>query len=360
MFAIRSLLRSPTFLATALLSIGLSVGTGATAFGVIDAVRFRALPFKNGDRLVLLQEVAVAEGAKPAPASQCRIACDMQYVTYDAMRPLTFHTLDAVAAFTSGSKTMAKPGNFIYRAVTDSKISQRIAVEGALAGAMIVDTAGLSHPPRDRVMVIMQVPDSTVAADLEAGKTLAQTHGWYTFTINGRAWPNTDHINATVGDTLRWRVINASFDTHPMHLHGVYYHVDEFTGLSAERGGQSAAPGAVITQALTSFSGMSMTWVAEREGNWPFHCHFAAHIAPDYQATLVGERAAQPEMAGHENHAMTGMVGLIMGITVTPKKGTVAARETAPARKLRLLAVSDSGFPAMRPSLRASSSRACR
>jgi FtsP/CotA-like multicopper oxidase with cupredoxin domain len=276
-------------------------------------------------------------------------------------RPLTFYlpitpsTWDSVKVAPNGTGTLAvraaKPGNFIYRAITDSKVSLRIGLEGTLAGAMVVDTAGLSHPPRDRVMVLMQVPDSTIAADLESGKTLAQMQGWYTFTINGRAWPNTERITATVGDTLRWRVINASFDTHPMHLHGVYYHVDEFTGLNAERNGQSAAPGTVITQAMTIFSAMSMTWVPERVGNWPFHCHFALHIAPDAQATKVGERGAQPEMAGHENHAMTGMVGLIIGITVTPKKGTVAAREAAPARKLRLLAVSDSGFPATRPSL---------
>lgn len=111
MFAIRSLLRAPAFLATALLSIGLSVGTGATAFGVIDAVRFRALPFRDGDRLVLLQEISSADGAKAAAGAQCRIACDMQYVTYDAMRPLTFRTLDMIAAFTAGSKTMNVQGD---------------------------------------------------------------------------------------------------------------------------------------------------------------------------------------------------------------------------------------------------------
>ncbi len=109
--ALRSLLRAPAFLATALLSIGLSVGTAATAFGVIDAVRFRALPFKNGERLVLLSEVAVDDGSHAVPASACRIACDMQYVTYDAIRPLKFRTLDVVAAYGSGLKTMDVNGD---------------------------------------------------------------------------------------------------------------------------------------------------------------------------------------------------------------------------------------------------------
>jgi putative ABC transport system permease protein len=109
--AVRSLLRTPAFLATALLSIGLSVGTAATAFGVIDAVRFRALPFRNGARLVLLSEVAADGGAKAAPTGACKIACDMPYITYDALRALKFTTLDAVAAYGAGLKTMDVNGD---------------------------------------------------------------------------------------------------------------------------------------------------------------------------------------------------------------------------------------------------------
>ncbi|MFI5233663.1 MAG: ADOP family duplicated permease [Gemmatimonadales bacterium] len=109
--AFRSLARTPAFLATALLTIGLSVGTAATAFGVIDAVRFRALPFKNGDRLVLLSEVASNPGARAAGGRPCTIACDMQYVTYAALRPLRFRTLDMVAAYGAGLKTMDVMGD---------------------------------------------------------------------------------------------------------------------------------------------------------------------------------------------------------------------------------------------------------
>ncbi len=104
--ALRSLLRTPAFLATALLSIGLSVGTAATAFGVIDAVRFRALPFKNGERLVLLSEVSADQNGGASAAASCKVACDMTYITYDAMKPVSFRTLDVVAAYSSGIKTM--------------------------------------------------------------------------------------------------------------------------------------------------------------------------------------------------------------------------------------------------------------
>lgn len=45
-------------------------------------------------------------------------------------------------------------------------------------------------------------------------------------TINGRSFPHTERIEPMVGDTLRWRWINASGRNHPMHLHGFYFRVD--------------------------------------------------------------------------------------------------------------------------------------
>ena len=52
--AIRSLRRSPGFLAAAVVSLGLAIGAGIAGFSVLDAVRFRALPFPKADRLVLI------------------------------------------------------------------------------------------------------------------------------------------------------------------------------------------------------------------------------------------------------------------------------------------------------------------
>ena len=86
------------------------MGTAATAFGVIDAVRFRALPFRDGSRLVLLSEVATGQGA-PAGSGACKIACDMPYITYDAIHTLSFRTLDVVAAYGAGIKTMDVHGD---------------------------------------------------------------------------------------------------------------------------------------------------------------------------------------------------------------------------------------------------------
>jgi predicted permease len=100
--ASRSLSRSPVFVMTTVLSLALGIGASAAAFSVLEAVRFRALPFPNGDRLVVIQEVPTAiAGATGA----CPSGCDPSYETFaQVLRDHAFHSLDAVAAFTSGAK----------------------------------------------------------------------------------------------------------------------------------------------------------------------------------------------------------------------------------------------------------------
>ena len=95
--AARSLSRSPGFVAAAVLSLGLAIGSGVAGFGVLDAVRFRALPFPNADRLVLISEV---------PRSGCAANCDVNYKTLALLRERRFSSIDALAGFTAGSKAL--------------------------------------------------------------------------------------------------------------------------------------------------------------------------------------------------------------------------------------------------------------
>ena len=100
--AARSLSRSPIFVLTTVLSLALGIGASAAAFSVLDAVRFRALPFPHGDRLVVIQEVPSTVAGTPA---LCPSGCDPSYETFaQVLKRRKFHSLDAVAAFTSGAK----------------------------------------------------------------------------------------------------------------------------------------------------------------------------------------------------------------------------------------------------------------
>src|SRR5262245_28663131 len=117
----------------------------------------------------------------------------------------------------------AVPGNYMYRAVSPSASDKQTRIAGILAGAIIIDTAGPAVATRDRVFMIMETPDSVAVTFADTARdlssvppsrmdVLASPIGRFIFTINGRSWPKTERIAATVGDSLHWRIINASAD----------------------------------------------------------------------------------------------------------------------------------------------------
>src|SRR5690349_10902164 len=92
--ALRSLLRSPGFFVTAVLSLSLAIGAATAAFSVIDAVRFRAMPFLNADRLVVIGEIPAAR-RDGAPPPVCTGNCTVSYATYaNVLRTGTLRTVD--------------------------------------------------------------------------------------------------------------------------------------------------------------------------------------------------------------------------------------------------------------------------
>src|SRR6185369_8886874 len=127
--------------------------------------------------------------------------------------------------------------------------------------------------PRDRIFLIgLWRPSNRGAAPLDRTEQVR-------FTINGKSWPNTERLTYAVGDTVHFRVINASGAVHPMHLHGFYFNVDS----RGDRRTDSLfdarrTPRRVVTERLGTERTFSMTWVPERAGNWLFHCHDNYHV----------------------------------------------------------------------------------
>jgi manganese oxidase len=199
-----------------------------------------------------------------------------------------------------------------------------------LAGAFVVDPAGVP-PTRDRIFVITEWSDLTpaqlrevMAAD-DASAHFLSLNPKVAFMINGRSWPATERLAYDVGDRVRWRVVNLSSQIHPLHLHGFYFDV-----LRAGDGRQDApvngADGRrVVTQLVKAAGTIDLRWMPERAGNWLFHCHVMAHVAPERR--LDGRGIADLGAAGHTAHTQheaagsrddgaLGMAGMVLGITV--------------------------------------------
>jgi FtsP/CotA-like multicopper oxidase with cupredoxin domain len=219
-------------------------------------------------------------------------------------------------------------GTYYYWAATgtDLPIEQRVPWDTQLAGAFVVDPPGGSG--NDRVMVIGVWYAWLAPMDLERGFRELPT-------VNGKSWPNTTRLSYNMGETIRWRVINASGAVHPMHLHGTYFQVESEGDAEHETRYPPEQQRSVVTQLMTEGRTMNVSWTPGHAGNWIFHCHLASHIDSKI-ARHVSEVTGVPSEK-QEHHDM-GMAGLVVGISVKPVAVSepVAVRAVTPARKLTL------------------------
>jgi FtsP/CotA-like multicopper oxidase with cupredoxin domain len=244
-----------------------------------------------------------------------------------ATRPAAHDSL-VIPPGQSRSMTFAAgvPGSYLYWASLGANDHILDDEREQISGAFIVDPPGGSPP--DRVLLM-----NVWGARLDSGaKRNAATYRT-ALTINGRSWPFTERLEATVGDTLRWRVLNASWRNHPMHLHGFFYQVDARGDGFADTLYAPADRRLVVTENLRPLTTMAMTWVPQRAGNWLFHCHIGFHVIP----------STRLDPPSPDSHAATAhdpgvhMAGLILGIAVRTRPGT-GEPARGKARRLHLFA----------------------
>jgi hypothetical protein len=203
------------------------------------------------------------------------------------------------------------PGTYYYWGTTMGRVFLgRTREDAQLSGAIVVDAP--ERPlPGDRILLIGMWADTLNSEDAPVQRQLL-------FVVNGRSWPHTERLAYAVGDTVRWRVLNVSADVHPMHLHGFFFRVDSRGDGTSDTTYTPAMRDLVVTQRMIPGQTMLVTWVPDRPGNWLFHCHVPTHFGP--RGPIGSRRAAVGEGApAHtwSNHALQGMNGLVVGITVS-------------------------------------------
>ena len=192
---------------------------------------------------------------------------------------------------------VGEAGTYFYYLKKGLRLGRKTGEYEQLAGAFIVDPPGGSPP--DRIFVINIYNSPVIPDEYLPGRVVG-------LTINGLSWPYTERIEPSVGDTLRWRIINASKRGHPMHLHGFYYDVLSRGGISKDEIYSAENRRSVVTELMDEQTTISMEWIPRREGNWLFHCHLSFHVSPDI-------RLPTADQSGHDH-----MAGLVLGINVKP------------------------------------------
>ena len=223
-----------------------------------------------------------------------------------------------------------RPGTYYYwGSTTKRSMATRFGVDAQLTGAIVVDEPG-QRPGRDRILVIGAWTDTIGSED-------NRHRARELFVINGRSWPHTDRLVHSRGETVIWRVINATAEPHPMHLHGFFFRVNR---RGDGRADLAQSPSDLVnTERMMPGATMTMSWVPERLGNWLFHCHIPSHIEARGPLGLAPERERALLQPGvrHASHA-TEMGGLVSAVEIRPAEDDtlITVVEGPTARRLRM------------------------
>ncbi|MEQ9813373.1 MAG: multicopper oxidase domain-containing protein, partial [Azospirillaceae bacterium] len=92
----------------------------------------------------------------------------------------------------------------------------------------------------------------------------------YSWSINGIKYEDAEPIRLKYGERVRFKFVNETMMTHPMHLHGMWSILDVGAGQwNPVKHVVSVAPGTTLY----------METEVDAPGQWAFHCHLSYHAA---------------------------------------------------------------------------------
>jgi FtsP/CotA-like multicopper oxidase with cupredoxin domain len=162
---------------------------------------------------------------------------------------------------------LTRSGTFMYHPHSDEMVQMAMG----MMGIFIVHPRDPTLHRVDRDFVFMMS-----SFDIDAGASLPRVMTMTDFDLwawNSRVFPGIDPLPVRLGDRVRVRIGNLSMTSHPIHLHGYSF---EVTGTDGGWVPESARLPEVTTDvpvgAMRAFE-----FIADRPGDWAFHCHKAHH-----------------------------------------------------------------------------------
>ena len=90
----------------------------------------------------------------------------------------------------------------------------------------------------------------------------------YIWSINGVKYKDAEPVRLQYGERVRFKFVNETMMTHPMHLHGMWSIIDNGSGKrNPVKHVVSVAPGTTVY----------METEVDAPGQWAFHCHLSYH-----------------------------------------------------------------------------------
>ncbi len=118
------------------------------------------------------------------------------------------------------------------------------------------------------------------APDREIELRLTGNMERYFWSINGKKYSEAEPIRLVHGERVRFKFVNQTMMSHPMHLHGMWMQLDAGHGrFSPLKHVVNVAPGNTL----------SVDVPADAEGDWAFHCHLLYHMATGMFRKIIVE-----------------------------------------------------------------------
>ena len=147
-----------------------------------------------------------------------------------------------------------------------------------LYGSLIVDPRDPSRTPAHDKELVVQLQEWTHKEGYTFPAMPMEGALPNFFTINGKAFPETETVRMRVGEKLLVRFVGSqgSF-IHPMHIHGGPFTIVESDGYPVPSGGQ------LIKDTVNVGPGerWDVVWEAREPGKWLIHCHINHHTTND-------------------------------------------------------------------------------
>lgn len=111
----------------------------------------------------------------------------------------------------------------------------------------------------------------------------------YIWSINGVKYSDAEPIRLQYGERVRFKFVNETMMTHPMHLHGMWSIIDNGNGeRNPIKHVVSVSPGTTVY----------METEVDAPGQWAFHCHLSYHADSGMFRKVIVEGAPQGKAAG--------------------------------------------------------------
>lgn len=164
------------------------------------------------------------------------------------------------------------PGTYFYHTHFEGDRQQPLG----LYGAFIIDAADEPDVMYDHEYLVQlgewRVVDGETYPAMELDGMLPNY-----FTINGKAFPETDTIRLKVGETLLVRFIGTGQFIHPMHIHGGPFTIVATDGNPVPQTAQIKKDTVLVGPGER----YDVLWSANEPGQWLMHCHINHHITND-------------------------------------------------------------------------------